>query len=86
MKTTTTTDYTMVKTAISTLKTVCGTAINWDSQSGLEIEYTMRLYADRGFFEGKTQAQIDNFLTHLVLIAKAGFDDAKTQIRNNVNF
>lgn len=68
--------YTLIAMAIA--KETCPNG--WDSQMGLEIEYQMRRFADSGYFIGKTQDEVDDFLKALIFIATAGFQTAKTKM------
>jgi hypothetical protein len=62
---------TMVRNAIHNHNN-CGRVINWDSKLGEEITYAMMEFCDLGFFDNKTQREINDFLWYLANIGKAG--------------
>jgi len=60
--------------------------IDWDAQYGWEISYQMRKFADRGYFDNKSEEQVLNFLECLFMVAQSGFNTAIRKIIKNVKF
>ena len=52
--------------------------IDWDSNLGEEIIYAMMEFCDLGFFNNKTQREINDILWYLANVGKAGIRLGKT--------